>query len=1176
MKKVELEERIFEFVLRTVKFINNSPVDWIYREIYRQLLCSSSSIGANWQEAIGGLTNADFVHSANIAKKEARESFYWLRLIRELKMQNFEEINFLCGEADELIAILTSIVKKVQTRSKSKTIKKIGVFFLCFVFSSLPLIPHPSSLSLLYAADWPVFRGNSERTGFTEEQAYPPLTKVWEYQTGANIMSSPAVFEDIVYFGSRDNKVYALNARTGDFLWSYPTTGWVDAGLAVSSSAVYAPSKDGHLYSLNRLTGAPFWKKSLGAPSISSPLVLDGKVFVGAGAPEKKLKVFDEATGNLLSEYSAQQPVDSAPSASGDIVYFGANDGKIYAINKNTYLLEWNYQATGGRYSINAVAVSSGNLYAVPGYDEKKPLVFNALTGSLLNNLTEPFSESASWEQMGSPVVTSGRMFFSGGASVNTFYATNTEPAGGALEYVWASSPTLGSISPLGILSSPAMANDLIYVGSVDGSLLAFSSEGVSVPLAADVSFSSAVYSSPAISNGMIFLATSGGKLIAYKAAKTAAISSPKKNEIITSSLSITGYVSNPDLAGYSLEYGQGEYPSSWSAIVSSDTANAIEGGVLAYWDINGLENGIYTLKLSAVENPVSGTDNTARLTVRINAPPIVPTELAAIDVPADNGNQIKLDWLASSSAGLAAYRIYRKESGDFSLIASVSSNTLTYTDATAVTGSTFTYAARAFDGYVESDNSNLASAFSINNLGDFAAPSAINDLTAVPGPAAGMVLLVWTAPGNDGAVGTASHYLIRRATIQAYDWSDFDGAELSGGTRGVEGPFGAREAEEVDGLFGGVTYYFAIKTADFVPNLSQLSNIATSWATIDLHAPAPATDLQASDTLGDEGGSLSLTWKLSSDDGAGYDDVYGYKVYRRLQNSSYVSSSPFASVLAGTTFYVDSTATSNIRFYYSLAAFDSTNNSQFSNEAWSISADNWRFFDSSQGGEIKLADGAIVSIPSGAANQNGKLMMNRVDTNTYKPMFSAKANTQANPTSIVYEVKFKDSATQLIIPATLTLPYTDAEIDGMNESNLRIYTLSEGTWLMANTSKVLPDENKVIAEVKHFSLFRIMEYIPSGDLMSKNSVYTYPNPAKGDNLTFKFHLADKAFVTVEIYNVAGEKVAKLEKANCPAGIVSEILWDIKNYASGVYIYKVEAVSASGSKKIIKKLAIVH
>ncbi|HOW90348.1 MAG TPA: PQQ-binding-like beta-propeller repeat protein, partial [Elusimicrobiales bacterium] len=376
------------------------------------------------------------------------------------------------------------------------------------------------------AADWPMFRGNPQRTGFSPEQAYPPLTKVWEYQTGAEIVSSPAVLEDAVYFGSRDGGIYALNARTGALIWRYAADGWVDASPAVSGDSVFCPSMDGYLYRLDRATGALIWKAQLGASSVSSPLVYEGKVAVGTGSPENKLKVLEVSSGRTLSERQAAQPVDSAPSLEGDIVYFGANDGTVYAFNKDTFSPAWaEYQTMGGRYGMNAVAVSSGIVYALPGYDENKPLALSATGGLLLNPQSAAFEESDSWELLGSPAVSGDRVYFPGGASVNTLYAMDKVPAGQALPYVWPSSPALGGVSGIGVLSSPAMVNDLIYVGSLDGYLAAFSSGAAAVPLTADVSFSTAVYSSPAVSNGMVFVGTAGGKLAAYSAARTAAIS---------------------------------------------------------------------------------------------------------------------------------------------------------------------------------------------------------------------------------------------------------------------------------------------------------------------------------------------------------------------------------------------------------------------------------------------------------------------------------------------------------------------------------------------------------------------------------------------------------------------------------------------------------------------------
>jgi hypothetical protein len=62
----------------------------------------------------------------------------------------------------------------------------------------------------------------------------------------------------------------------------------------------------------------------------------------------------------------------------------------------------------------------------------------------------------------------------------------------------------------------------------------------------------------------------------------------------------------------------------------------------------------------------------------------------------------------------------------------------------------------------------------------------------------------------------------------------------------------------------------------------------------------------------------------------------------------------------------------------------------------------------------------------------------------------------------------------------------------------------------------------------------------------------------------------------VEVYNVAGEKVASLQKADCPAGQASEIAWDVRGIASGVYVYRLEAQSSVGDKSVTKKLAVIH
>ena len=77
----------------------------------KQLLRSGTSIGANIEEAIGGISKKDFRAKMSIAYKEARESKYWLRLIRDCKLQPIEKIEPLLNELEEMLKILFKIIR---------------------------------------------------------------------------------------------------------------------------------------------------------------------------------------------------------------------------------------------------------------------------------------------------------------------------------------------------------------------------------------------------------------------------------------------------------------------------------------------------------------------------------------------------------------------------------------------------------------------------------------------------------------------------------------------------------------------------------------------------------------------------------------------------------------------------------------------------------------------------------------------------------------------------------------------------------------------------------------------------------------------------------------------------------------------------------------------------------
>jgi hypothetical protein len=123
---------------------------------------------------------------------------------------------------------------------------------------------------------------------------------------------------------------------------------------------------------------------------------------------------------------------------------------------------------------------------------------------------------------------------------------------------------------------------------------------------------------------------------------------------------------------------------------------------------------------------------------------------------------------------------------------------------------------------------SSLSNVASVSTLGpDNTAPAAITNLAAAVGSGMGSVDLTWTAPGDDGMTGLARTYDLRYSTsaITEGNWASATVVP------GLAAPkvAGSAEAYTVSGLSTGVTYYFAIKTSDEVPNTSGLSNVASA-----------------------------------------------------------------------------------------------------------------------------------------------------------------------------------------------------------------------------------------------------------------------------------------------------------------------------------------------------------
>ena len=116
MKENDLLKRTFNFGISCLKFLRKLESNPENNLIRFQLGKSCISVGANYEESQAGSSKADFTNKVKIALREARETNYWLRVLKELNDSNDESRELLIKESQELKNILGAIVVKSNNK----------------------------------------------------------------------------------------------------------------------------------------------------------------------------------------------------------------------------------------------------------------------------------------------------------------------------------------------------------------------------------------------------------------------------------------------------------------------------------------------------------------------------------------------------------------------------------------------------------------------------------------------------------------------------------------------------------------------------------------------------------------------------------------------------------------------------------------------------------------------------------------------------------------------------------------------------------------------------------------------------------------------------------------------------------------------------------------------------
>ena len=178
--------------------------------------------------------------------------------------------------------------------------------------------------------------------------------RLWRYQTGDRVDIPPAVAGGVVYFGSNDNFVYALDAATGQSLaWRYRTGDDLIGGIEEAGGVVYARSKDRFLYALDADTGSLLW--SFDTEQVEGPQAksADGVVYIGS---IHALQALDATTGDLLWAFRQHGVGFYDLAVFGEFVYPSG-----FVLDKTTG------EHVGQSGYIGVEAVSDGVVYANHG-----------------------------------------------------------------------------------------------------------------------------------------------------------------------------------------------------------------------------------------------------------------------------------------------------------------------------------------------------------------------------------------------------------------------------------------------------------------------------------------------------------------------------------------------------------------------------------------------------------------------------------------------------------------------------------------------------------------------------------------------------------------------------------------------------------------------------------------
>jgi outer membrane protein assembly factor BamB len=356
---------------------------------------------------------------------------------------------------------------------------------------------------------WPMYQNDLRHSGYSTSPGPLGNQTIWKYTTNANdqLWSAPTIVNGVLYAAS-DRSLYALNASTGTLLWRYSSTGspaiadgilyagyvsgicalnasngrflWnfaTPAMGAYSSPAVYNgvvyTGADTNVYALNASTGSKIWSFTANSMILSAPAMDNGLVCVVStdinSGTDNSVHTLNASTGSLVWKFTAnnRHTFGSSPTIADSMVFAGSSDGKIYALELITGKKLWSNGAN--------IWIPAGKGFAADGYvtsaivaNDKVYFVATAENDSSQCDIysLDEFTGEKIWTHhletwVNGPISAAGDEVFLTAGDRN-IYALNAETGCEVWRYMTG-----------GMMSSPSIADSMVYFGSGDGNIYA-------------------------------------------------------------------------------------------------------------------------------------------------------------------------------------------------------------------------------------------------------------------------------------------------------------------------------------------------------------------------------------------------------------------------------------------------------------------------------------------------------------------------------------------------------------------------------------------------------------------------------------------------------------------------------------------------------------------------------